>query len=248
MPVTQVWAAHADAPPVTIQLKWKHQFQFAGYYAALEKGFYADEGLNVRLIEGGPAHAPVAELLEGKVDYAVADAGILLDRAAGKDVKVLASIFQQSPQVLYTRDDVASVADLRGKRVMLQDGFLTIEVLAMLQHFGISQADFIRQPIGDIEDLISGRTDAFPGCSTNESFMLGQRGIPYRIYKPRDYGIDFYGDTLITTGRELAGQQKRALAVRRASLRGWAYALKHPGELVQLIRAKYDSQHKSAEH
>ncbi len=240
--------APAAAGPVSIQLKWKHQFQFAGYYAALEKGFYADEGLDVRLIEGGPGHAPVAELLEGRVDYAVADAGVLLDRARGRDVVVLASIFQQSPQVAYTRDDVASVADLKGRRVMLQDGFLTIEVLAMLQHFGISQGDFIRQPIGSIEDLIHGRTDAFPGYSTNEAFLLRKRGIPFRMFRPRDYGIDFYGDTLVTTGRELAEHPERAAAVRRATLRGWAYALEHPREIVDLIRSRYNSQHKSVEY
>ncbi len=246
MPAGQVLAAQADTSSTTIQLKWKHQFQFAGYYAALEQGFYADEGLDVRLIEGGPEHAPVAELLSGKVDYAVADAGVLLDRAAGKDIVVLASIFQHSPQVLYTRDDVSSVADLRGKRVMLQEGSLTIEGLAMLQHFGIGVDDFVRQPIGVIEDLMQGKTDAFPGYSTNEGFMLRARGIPFHMFQPRDYGIDFYGDTLVTTGKELASRPERSEAVRRATIRGWEYALEHQSEIIDLIRAKYNSQHKSA--
>jgi len=69
---------------VRIQLKWQHQFQFAGYYAAFEKGFYAAEGLDVMLIEGGLEYDPMHKLLAGEVQYAVGDAGVLLSRAAGK--------------------------------------------------------------------------------------------------------------------------------------------------------------------
>ncbi|MFQ5581703.1 MAG: ABC transporter substrate-binding protein [Mariprofundaceae bacterium] len=238
----------SNLEPVSLQLKWKHQFQFAGYYAALEKGFYADEGLNVRLIEGGPEHPPVDKLLAGQVDYAVADAGAVLYRAEGKPIVILASIFQHSPQVIYTRADIHTPADLRGRRVMLQKGFLTIEVLAVLQHFGIHSQDFNRQLIGSIDDLIEDRTDAFPGYSTNEGFRLEQHGIPFRTFRPMDYGIDFYGDTLVTTGSEVNNHPERTAAFRRATLKGWEYALEHMEEIIELIKRKYDTQHKSRSH
>jgi len=167
-------AAIADAhDTVRIQLKWKHQFQFAGYYAALEQGFYADEGLKVSLIEGGSGHAPVQELLAGDVQYAVADAGALLSRAEGKPVVLVASIFQHSPQVIYTLADVLTLQDLRHKRVMMQNGNLTIEVQAMLQQAGLTPSDYVRIPIGNIDALIDGRTAAWPGYSSNEVFRLG---------------------------------------------------------------------------
>ncbi|MDQ7010982.1 MAG: ABC transporter substrate-binding protein [Mariprofundaceae bacterium] len=246
MPAAQA----AEPEPVSIQLKWKHQFQFAGYYAALEKGFYADEGLDVRLIEGGPGRPPVEKLLNGEANYAVADAGAVLYRAEGKPVVILASIFQHSPQVIYTRADtgIHTPADLRGRRVMLQQGFLTIEVLAVLQHFGIHEQDFIRQPIGDIEDLVAGRTDAFPGYSANEAFLLDQMGVPFRMFRPMDYGIDFYGDTLVTSEAELQQHPGQVAAFRRATIRGWEYALEHIEEIVDLIRHKYDTQQKSRAH
>jgi len=240
------YAAHADK--VRIQLKWKHQFQFAGYYAALEKGFYADEGLDVSLIEGGSGHAPVKEMLAGKVQYAVADAGALLSRAEGKPVVVAASMFQHSPQVIYTLAQVASLQDLRGKRVMMQQGNLTIEVQAMLKQAGLTQHDYIRLPIGSLDDLIEGRTDAWPGYSANEDFVLKQRGIPFHMYRPADYGIDFYGDTLLTTEAEVAAHPERVAALRRASIRGWKYALAHKREIVDLIKQQYDSQHKPTAH
>ncbi|MFQ5345126.1 MAG: ABC transporter substrate-binding protein [Mariprofundus sp.] len=240
--------ATAAGHEVRLQLKWKHQFQFAGYYAALEKGFYADEGLDVRLIEGGPDHAPVQELLDGDVQYAVGDAGALLTRAEGYPVVVVASIFQHSPQVIYTLADVKSLQDLFGKRVMMQHGNLTIEVKAMLEHAGLSRPDYVRIPIGSLEDLVAGRTDAWPGYSTNEGFVLKQLGIAFQIFRPLDYGIDFYGDALLTTEAEVVSHPERVAALRRATIRGWKYALAHKPEIIALIKKKYDSQHKSVAH
>ncbi len=233
---------------VRVQLKWKHQFQFAGLYMALEKGFYRQAGLDVQLLEGGPGHAPVDALLTGDAEYCIADSGVLLYRAEGKPLTVLASIFQHSPQVIYTRDDIATPADLKGRRVMMQKGYLTAEVQALLNHYGVHAGDFERQPIGSIDDLIAGRTDAFPGYSSNEGFLLAQRGIAHHMFRPRDIGIDFYGDVLVTSERELAFHAPRAEAFRRATLQGWRYALEHIDETVALILNRYNTQHKSREY
>ncbi len=236
-----------QAAHVHVQLKWKHQFQFAGFYAALDKGFYADENLEVELIEGGPGLDPIKELLAGDVQYAVADAGVLLARSNAKPVVIVASFFQHSPQVIYTRSDIAKLSDLRAKRVMMQAGFLTIEVQAMLRRAGLDAKDYQRLPIGHLDDLIAGRTDAFPGYSSNEGFILQQR-IPFNTFSPRDYGIDFYGDALLTSESELHSKPERVAAFRRATIKGWEYALEHQQELIALIKEKYDSQHKSVEH
>ncbi len=231
-----------------VQLKWKHQFQFAGYYAAVAKGFYAQEGLDVDLLEGGPGIAPIDALLAGEVDYAVADSGVLISRSAGKPVVVLANIFQHSPQVIYTRAEIDHLEQLRGKRVMMQHGYLTIEVQAMLQRAGLQPGDYVRQEIGSATDLIDGRTDAWPGYSTNEGFMFRQRGFAYHMFQPRNYGVDLYGDNLITTERELQQHPERAAAFRRATIRGWEYAIAHQAEVIRLIRKRYNSQHKSVAH
>jgi len=238
--------AHGET--VRIQLKWKHQFQFAGYYAAIEQGYYAAEGLNVNLVEGGTDHNPVGQLLAGKVQYAVADAGVLLARAAGHPLVVLAAVFQHSAQVILCLDkSIHSPADLRHKRIMLQQGDLTVEVLAILKKFGINRSDFIPQPTSyRIQDLIDGKTDAFPAYSSNEPFFLNQRHIPYKEFAPHNYGIDFYGDVLITSEHEIEQHGERAAAFRRASLKGWIYALNHIDATVALILQKYNSQHKTA--
>jgi ABC-type nitrate/sulfonate/bicarbonate transport system substrate-binding protein len=82
---------------VSMQLKWKHQFQFAGYYAALEQSFYRDAGLDVTIREGGPG-IDVAEMVAGsKADFGVCSASVLREWTMGRRLVVLAAIFQRCP-------------------------------------------------------------------------------------------------------------------------------------------------------
>jgi ABC-type nitrate/sulfonate/bicarbonate transport system substrate-binding protein len=77
MVVSMLSASSAEARelrPIRLQLKWWHQFQFAGYYAAIEQGYFAAEGLDVSLVEGTATRSPLEELKAGRADFAVADA------------------------------------------------------------------------------------------------------------------------------------------------------------------------------
>ena len=77
---------------ITLQLKWKHQFQFAGYYAALEKGFYHAVGLDVTILEHNGYRSPAQVILDGAADYAITDVGVLLRRAQGEPLVALAAM------------------------------------------------------------------------------------------------------------------------------------------------------------
>ncbi len=79
---------------VVLQLKWTHQFQFAGYYAAKQQGYFADEGLDVRIDEFNQDKSTVQQVVSSKANYAIGDIGILFDYARGQPIKVLAAIFQ----------------------------------------------------------------------------------------------------------------------------------------------------------
>jgi len=243
---TAMIATAADEP-VSIQLKWKNAFQFAGFYAALEQGYYRDEGLDVTLREGGPDTSYYDHVLQPGANYSVADSSALLARAGGKPIKAVAAIFQHSPLSLLVlrKSGIRSFADLRGKRIMLQPG-LNADILATLKKVGIGKDDFIQQDISyDINDLIEGRTDAYAAYITDQPHQLEKLGIPFRILRPGDYGIDFYGDTLITSEKEVAQHPERVRAVVRATARGWIHALDHPFETVDLILSKYNTQHLS---
>ena len=105
---------------VRLQLKWVIEFNFAGYVAAVEKGFYREAGLDVELIEGKPGVSFFDEVLSGRAEYGVEMSEILLERNKGKPLVVLAAIFQHSPQIFLMRADsgIDSPQDLIGHRVM----------------------------------------------------------------------------------------------------------------------------------
>ncbi|MBC2734027.1 MAG: ABC transporter substrate-binding protein [Desulfobacteraceae bacterium] len=238
------FAATPTLEPVTIQLRWSHQFQFAGYYAAVEKGFYAAEGLDVTLQAAVPGQDRVTPVLEGRAQYGVGDAGILKLRADGRPLVVLAQIFQHSPGILMTRrdSDIYSPYELKGKTVLLnQDPAGSAAVRAMiLETLGsLDQVNIIPRHYAD-EEFTGGKADAVAGYLSNEPYRMKQAGLAINIIDPRSYGIDFYGDNLFTTEQEIASHPERVEKVRRATLRGWAYALQHKEEVIDQIRAKYD--------
>ena len=85
---------------IVLQLKWKHQFQFAGFYAALSQGFYAEEGLDVEIREVDPLKSPVNSVLSGDAQFGISDSSLVLARLKGKPLVIMATIFQHSPLVL----------------------------------------------------------------------------------------------------------------------------------------------------
>jgi len=239
---------------VTLQLKHTHQFQFAGYYAALEKGYYRDAGLDVRINEGKDGGEPERRVIDGSADYGVGSASVLLARLAGKPVVVLGVIFQHSPYVLVVRQraNSAGIGDIRGKHVMI--GSLTDELtsadelIAYLKKEGIPVSSLIRvEHTYNVEDLVKGKVEAMSAYTTNEPDYLDRMGFQYDVYSPRAAGIDFYGDNLFTSENEIRAHPERVKAFRAASMKGWAYAMAHQEEIADLILSRYsrrnDRQH-----
>lgn len=235
---------HASArEKVSVQLKWHHQFQFAGYYAALEKGFYRDEGLDVTLKDRELSKNNVDQVLAGESEYGIADSVLFVYQARKEPVVIVAPIFQHSPNVLITlkSSGIDSPYKLIGKKIALYpndaDG---LPILAMLYETGVLKKGFSRINIPfDIHSLIRQKVDAHHGYVTNEPFVLSQNGIETNIINPQHFGVDLYGDMLFTSQKELRDHPKRVAAMKRATLRGWEYALKHKEEIIALIRTKY---------
>ncbi|EKE69222.1 ABC transporter substrate-binding protein [Gallaecimonas xiamenensis] len=230
------------ADPITLQLRWHHQPQFAGYYVALHKGFYKDEGLDVAIREGNANRFPVIEVQEGRAQFGVGNMEVLSFWAEGYPFVALAAIYQHSPSVLVARTDkgIKTVRDLVGHKVMFFPGGLDPEIIAMLNKAGISPEQLSRVDTStDIQDFISGKVDAFNAYLTNEPYQLDKLGLPYLILDPRSLGMDFYSDILFTNQDYLKAHPDQVAAFRRASLRGWAYALDHPQETLDLINQHY---------
>ncbi len=247
---TRTVLARDSLGEVSLQLRWYHQFQFAGYYAALEKGFYEDVGLRVNLVEGGRNKRTVEEVLSGDSEYGVSNSEILYHRLQGKPLVALAAIFQHSALVLVSKKEfkIHSPQDLAGKQVAMFPGPKTVELQAMFLDEGVSLRNLnILKRSGIIEDLANPRLQALAAYITDQPYLLDQRGIEYTILKPITFGIDFYGDCLFTTERELKMHPQRVKAFREASLKGWEYAMKNKDEMIGIISTRYHSS-KSPEH
>ncbi|MDM8349159.1 ABC transporter substrate-binding protein [Pseudomonas sp. sp1636] len=248
------WLCLAEAmaaEKVRLQLRWLHQFQFAGYYLALEKGFYAQAGLEVEIRPGGPGTPkPIDLLLAGDVDFAIANSGLIIARMQGQPVVALAAIMQSSPIVWIVRADsgIYTPQDLAGKRVMLMPAPESAELRITLAHEGIDLSRLeVQQTSFNPQDLLDGHTDAYDGYISNEPFWLQQHKVPYRLINPREYGVNFYNDVLTTREALLQQRPAQVEAFIQASLQGWQYALENIEESVQLIHQRY-APDKSLEH
>jgi len=239
-------AIASEKQTITIQLKWSHQFQFAGYYAAVEKGYYAEKGLNVVLKKRDPSKSHIQSVLDGDAEYGVADAGLILERLRGSPVVLLKQIFQHSPLVFLTlkKSGITTPYDLIDKSVMIDSkGSSDAPLIAMmLQTIGDLGAIKAVPQSFRLDDLITGQVDALSVYITNEPFTLKQRDIGYNIINPKSYGIDFYGDNFFTTESEIENHPDRVAKMIRASLEGWQYALENPDEIIDLIITKYNPE------
>ncbi len=237
------YSQNSNLEKVALQLMWKHQFQFAGYYAAVEKGFYRQAGLDVNIVEAGTADT-VDEVISGKADFGTCNSDLILYRNAGKPVVVLAVIFQHSPNVLLAGKDagINNIHDISGKRVMIEPH--SAQLFALMKHEGISTDSIKILPHSyDTKDMIAKKVDAMSAYSTDEPFPLQQAGFDFLEFTPLSGGIDFYGDCFFTSEENIKKNPARVKAFREASLLGWKYAMKNHDEMVDIIFNKYSNRH-----
>ena len=230
---------------VTLQLKWLHQFQFAGYYAAQEKGFYRDAGFNVEFKELDLFVPPIDVVLNGGADFGVADSSLILQRMIGQPVVILGAIFQHSPLVLLTRanDGLLGPYELKGKRVMYQPGIDGAALTGMFHELGISEDELVHVPHSfDNYALLSKDIDAMVAYSTDQPYLYAQKNVNVHAIDPLNYGIDFYGDMLFASEESVRRDPQRVQRFLKATIQGWQYALKNPEEVIGWIKSKYGSR------
>lgn len=234
---------------ISLQLLWKHQFEFAGFYMAKEKGFYKEAGLEVEIKEFDFGVNIVDDVLAGTVDIGVGRSSLILDKLNGKDVVLLSAIYQSSPFVLVSkqRPDLLNIDDFQNKKIMLSDDLaLLASVSSMMKMKDIKPTDYTKVPHSfNIEDLVDGKVDLMTTYLSNEPFHLIEAGIGYRVFDPKDYGFNFYADLLFTSQSYLEANKESIEKFHEASQKGWEYAFDNISETVNVIFDKYNSQNKS---
>jgi diguanylate cyclase (GGDEF)-like protein/PAS domain S-box-containing protein len=227
---------------ISLQLKWFSSFQFAGYYMALEKGYYSDVGLDVNIIERDPSKNNIDQVINGEADYGVADSSLLLYRARGKAVQIMASFFQHSPLVFISKkgSGIVSPFELKGKILSFQEGIDDAPLLAMMLDSKISENDYIYKPLDfTAQEFIDGKVDVISAYLGDQPYFLKEKGIEVNIINPLNYGIDLYGDNLFSTEKTLNKNPIQAKKFLNASIRGWKYALEHKEETAKILKEKY---------
>ncbi|MBU0632866.1 diguanylate cyclase [bacterium] len=240
---------HADdkLEDVSLQLQWKHQFEYAGFYAAQEKGFYKEVGLNVSFKEFTNESSPVNDVLEKRATYGITYSDLIVDYLNGKPIVFVANFFKHSPLVLVTQNNLKLPSDLKGKKIMgIENTVKSTAFLMMFKDFGMDLGSYISvPPTFNIDDFKNKKVDAMVIFSTNELFYLDQDGIKYNVLNPSSYGTEFYDVNLFTSKDELINHPQRVENFKNASIKGWQYALTHKDEIIDLIMKKYNTQHKS---
>lgn len=233
---------HAKQDSVTVQLKWKHQFQFAGFYAAIEQNFYSENGLHVNLIEGNDRTNIIEEVISGKANYGLVSPKLIIARSNGVPVVAMAAIFQHSPEILLTTKDkeIENIHQIIGKKLLLSEHGIA-STQAIFKKEGIPVDSMYIKSNGNFRDsLILGTVDVVDDYITDAPYLIRKAGKEPVTFKPIDYGIDFYGDILFTSENELINQHKRTIRFREATIKGWIYAMNNKEEIINLIRNKYN--------
>ena len=234
---------------VSIQFMWLDQFEFAGFYVAKEKGYYKDLGLEVEFLKYDVDTHIVNSVLSKKADFGTGSSSLLVDKARGKDIVLLGSIFQSSPLMLLALKDsnLQKLQDIKNKRIMMakdQQRFATFQAMMASKNIGMHEIKMLDHSF-DVQDLINNKTDLMIAYSTNEPYILKEKGYESQIFHPKDYGFDFYENIIFTTN-EFAQQNPMLVSkFYQATIRGWHYAFDNIAEVAQLVYDKYNPQNKS---
>lgn len=238
-------AATQAVDKVTLQLKWVTQAQFAGYYAAKAKGFYAAEKLDVTIRPGGPDIVPEQVVAGGGAQFGIDWLPSLLSaRDQGAPLTNIAQVFAHSGmrEIAFKTSGIKGPADLRGRKVAVWFGGNEFELLATLEKYKIDRnkdVTLVQQPF-DMNLLLQKQVAAAAAMTYNEYKQVLDAGV-----KPEDLvvidfnreGTAMLEDGIFTRADWLRDGKNKAVAAGflRASLKGWEACRDKPAECVEIV-------------
>ena len=255
-PATTTPGASGDAlAPVKLQLQWFYQAQFAGYIAAVDQGFYKEQGLDVQLLEGGVDIVPQTVLAQGKADYAVAWVPkALASREQGAAITDVGQIFGRSGtyQVAWKDSGISTAADLKGKKVGNWGFGNEFELFAGMTKAGLDPGKDVTlvQQQFDMQALLKKEIDAAQAMSYNEYAQLLEAKNPAtgRLYTPEDFAIidwkaegsSMLQDAVWANTEKLndPAYQQQTVKFLAGTIKGWAYCRDNAEACRDLVVAK----------
>ncbi len=246
-------AASGDLTKVRVVLQWVPQSQFAGYYAALDKGFYKEEGLDVTIIPGGPDVSNSQVVASGQAEFGVGwlPGKILAPREAGAKLVNIAQILQRSGTLMISFKDknITKVEDFKGKNVGSWLGGNEPELFAAMRKVNIEpdkDAKIIQQGF-DMNQMLKGEIDVAQAMTYNEYAQVLESKNPAtgKLYQPdelnvinfNEVGTAMLQDGIMAKEDWLADAKNQEIAVKflRASFKGWMFCRDSFDECVQIV-------------
>jgi NitT/TauT family transport system substrate-binding protein len=246
--------AAAKATKITLQLKWVTQAQFAGYYAAKAKGYYAAQGLDVSIKVGGPNIVPEQVVAGGQAQFGIDWLSSLLSsRDKGIDLVNIAQVFNKSGLTLLTWKDTGlnTVAKLKDKKVGNWLFGNEYEVFAALAKYGMDPVHnkgvtIFQQPF-DMNAFLKRQISAASAMTYNELAQVLETKNPktgklyklsdMNVIKMQDVGTSMLEDGVFTTGKWIKDPANQAIAKKflAASFQGWIYCRTHLADCVGIV-------------
>ena len=234
-------APHA-AESVAVQLSWHHQFQFAGYYVAKEKGYYREAGLEVELRAGGPsAPRPSEAVADGRAEFGVGNAGVAIDRMNGAPLVALAAILQSSAAVWIGPGRLERF-DLQAWRTRPRHlPFQPSDASELIIPFRSAGANIAAEPDthGPTHPGRSHLGEVRAAYASTDLFQAERAGLEFSVFDPRDHGVDFYGEVQFTSEDFLRRRAGLVARFRAATLRGWEDAFDDVEGTARMITERY---------
>jgi NitT/TauT family transport system substrate-binding protein len=228
--------------PITLQLDWKANAQFAGPLVAKEEGWYQEAGLDVTIRPAAENTDPVAEVANHAGWIGVGEADVLLvARTKGQPIKAFATMFQTTPLVLMTlkSSGLKTFTDLRGKRIGLHsDSQKAIDVLLSFNHMARAEVTMVEVPY-NLDLLLQGKVDAMQGYSVDEAVDLTLRGHPVNLIPMSENGYVAYAEVLFSTEKFLESDPNAIATFLSVTNRGWERAVHEPEQTAKMIATKY---------
>lgn len=243
------YGSSTNKQKVTLQLFWQHQFEFAGFYAAIQQGFFEKHGIEVELKESGATDNYIEDVINGEAQFGLGGTRLIEDYHRGVDIKLLASYFKHSPITIITQPEVTSLKELEGQIVLGNESQLkqgSIREMLNLHGVDINRIN-TKVETNALELFKDKKTVAILSYSTDAPFDLIKSNTPFRQYDPSQFGIISQDMNLFTTGVFAKENPKLVNEFVKAANKGWKYAVEHPDEVIALIKSEYNSQNKSIE-
>ncbi len=238
---------------VSLQLQWVSQAQFAGYYAAVAECYYVDEGLDVKIVEGGVDIVPQDVLASGDVDYAISWVPKVLGSIEqGAGITDVAQIFERSAttQISFKDKNIAAPEDLKGANVGSWGFGNEWELFAGMQSADVQLEDInLVQQAFDMNAFLAGDIDAAQAMTYNEYAQVLETVNPEtgELYTPEDLNVINWNDVgsamlqdaIWATTEKLSDPdyEEQTVAFIKGSIKGWAFVRDNPEEAADIVAA-----------